>query len=288
MSRRQSWRTTDALLLAGLIVLAILATRGVWLDILSIAVRDEEQSHILLAVPIAAWLAWVRRDRLRTVRPRWSIMGPPVLGAGWALASFGYASGVEFTLHAGALLVVLGALLTVVGPHVLARFLPAVMALAFLIPVPGRIRQSIAMPLQEISAKVTEFGLDIVGVPVTRATNLLTINGQDVVVAEACNGMRMVAALGLIAFAYVFSVPMRNGVRLLILIASPLVAIIVNVVRLIPTALLYGYSTATTAEAFHDWSGWLVLLLAVLILWLIVEALRWIEVPITPYALGEE
>jgi exosortase len=288
MSRRHTWRTTDALLLGGLVVLAVLATRGIWMDVLSIAVRDEEQSHILLAIPIAAWLAWVRRDRLRAVRPRWSIMGPPVLGIGWAIASFGYASGVEFTLHAGALLIVLGAVLTVVGPNVLVRFLPAVLALMFLIPVPGRIRQSIALPLQEISAKVTEFGLDIVGVPVTRATNLLTINGQDVVVAEACNGMRMVAALGLIAFAYVFSVPMRNGVRLLILIASPLVAIIVNVVRLIPTALLYGYSTATTAETFHDWSWWLVLLLAVLILWLIVEALRWIEVPITPYALGEE
>lgn len=288
MSRRQTWRLTDALLLGGLLVLAILATRGVWAEIFSIAVRDDEQSHILLAIPIAAWLAWVRRDRLRSARPRWSIMGPLVVAAGWALAWFGYAEGVEFAMHSGVIMVLLGVVLAIIGPNVMVRFMPAVIALLFLIPVPGRIRQQIALPLQEVSAKVTEFGLDIVGVPVARATNLLTINGQDVVVAEACNGMRMVAALGLITFAYVFSVPMRNSVRILILLASPLVAIVVNVIRLIPTALLYGYSDTTTAEAFHDWSGWLVLLLAVLMLWMIVEALRWIEVPIAPYALGEE
>lgn len=288
MTRRHPWRITDGLLLAGLLALAILATRGVWAEIFRIAIRDDEQSHILLALPIAAWLAWVRRERLRTVRPRWSIMGPPVVALGWGLSWFGYSSGVELAMHAGVIAVVLGVVLTVVGPNVVSRFLPAAMALAFLIPVPGRVRQRIALPMQEISAAVTEFGLDIVGVPVARATNLLTINGQDVVVAEACNGMRMVAALGLITFAYVFSVPMRNSVRLLILAASPLVAVVVNVIRLIPTSLLYGYSTTTTAEAFHDWSGWLVLVLAVVILWLIVEALRWIEVPITPYALGEE
>jgi exosortase/archaeosortase family protein len=74
----------------------------------------------------------------------------------------------------------------------------------------------------------------------------------------------------------------------LILVVSPLVAIIVNVVRLIPTTLLYGYSDQTTAEVFHDWSGWGVLVLAIGLLWLLVEVLRWIEVPIAPYALGEE
>lgn len=288
MSQRRSWRPTDGMLLIGLLVLAFLATFGVWRDIFSIAWRDEEQSHILLAAPVAAWLAWVRRDRLRMARPRWSIMGPLVVAAGWGLSWFGYTSGVDIAFHGGALLMVLGALLTVVGPHVLVLFLPALGGLLFLIPVPGMIRQPVALQLQEISATITEFGLDLFGVPVARATNLLMINGREVAVAEACNGMRMVAALGLIAYAYVFSVPMRGSIRLLILAASPAVAIIVNVIRLIPTTLLYGYSDQTTAEVFHDWSGWGVLLLAIGLLWLMVEILRWIEVPIAPYALGEE
>lgn len=288
MSQRRSWRPTDGVLLAGLLALAVVATWGVWRDIAAIAGRDDEQSHIFLALPVAAWLAWVRRDRLRMARPRWSIMGPMVVAAGWGLSWFGYTGTLEVAFHAGAVLMAVGVLLTVIGPNVMVQFLPALGALVFLLPVPGALRQPIALQLQEISAAITEFGLDLFGVPVARATNLLMINGREVAVAEACNGMRMVAALGLIAYAYVFSVPMRGSIRLLILIVSPLVAIVVNVVRLIPTTLLYGYSDQTTAEVFHDWSGWGVLVLAIGLLWLLVELLRWIEVPIAPYALGEE
>jgi exosortase len=146
----------------------------------------------------------------------------------------------------------------------------------------------IAMPLQEISAKFSEFILTIFEVPVTRAGNVLDVAGHEVAIAEACNGMRMVAALGLVAFAFIYTVPMRSSVRLLILAISPLVALVVNVVRLVPTALLYGYSDKHTADVFHDLSGWGVLVLALGMLWAVIAILRWIEVPIAPYAVAED
>src|SRR5256885_1613630 len=83
-----------------------------------------------------------------------------------------------------------------------------------------------ALPLQELSARIVEFMMVLFGSPVQRAGNVLSINGHDVGIAEACNGMRMVAALGLVAFAFVFTVPMRTSVRLLILALSPLVALL--------------------------------------------------------------
>jgi exosortase len=288
MIERRSWRFVDGVLVMSLVGLAVAATWPVWQDIYAIATRDEEQSHILLAPLVAAWLMWARRQRLRLTRPRWSLLGPAVIGAGWGLIALGFARAWDVFEHLGALVIVLGAALTVLGPQFFLRFGAAAGALLFLIPVPGRIRLRIAEPLQEVSAQLAQFGLELFAVPVTRAGNVLIINSQEVAVAEACNGMRMVAALALVSYAFVFSVPMRNSVRIGILLVSPIVAIVCNVLRLVPTVLLYGYSNIDVAETFHDLSGWAMLFVALGILWAILSTLRWIEVPIAPYAVVEE
>jgi exosortase len=288
MNAAGSWKFSDGMLLSALIALALAVTWAPWKDVAYLAWNIEEQSHILLGVPVALWLGWVRRDRLRYAPPRRTLLGPLVIGLGWLLSRWGYLNGTEIAWHGGALLVVFGAVLSVVGLEFVRQFAPSFAGLLFLIPVPGRIRHMIAMPLQEISAKFSEFILVIFEVPVARAGNVLEIAGHEVAIAEACNGMRMVAALALVAFAFIYTVPMRSSVRLLILAISPLVALVVNVVRLVPTALLYGYSDKHTADVFHDLSGWGVLVLALGILWGFMAILRWIEVPIAPYAVAED
>jgi len=184
-------------------------------------------------------------------------------------------------------LMLVGAWLSVLGPSVFQAFLPAAASLIFLLPVPGRIRAPIALELQRDSALVTEWFLQLFGFPVERAENLLLVNGHEIAVAEACNGMRMVSALGLVTFAFVFSYPMRNSVRLFILVLSPLIALIVNVTRLTPTVLMYGYAKIDVADVFHEASGWVMLFVGIAILYGILWLLRWLQVPISPrYALS--
>lgn len=288
MTERRSWRFLDGALLVGLCALAVVSTLSIWMDIFHMAIRDEENSQVLLAPAVAAWLFWARRERARFMRPGRSILGPIIILAGLALAWLGFSRGVMAMQHLGALLTVVGAAVTALGSRSLISFLPAWCALLFLIPVPGRIRQDIAMPLQSVTAKIAQAGMELFGVPVARAGNVLTINGTEVGIAEACNGMRMVAALALVSYAFVFSFPMRNSVRVLILVLSPLVAALCNVIRLVPTALLYGYSEPGVASIFHDVSGWGVLVVALAILWLALALLKWLEVPIEPYAAARQ
>ncbi len=283
MNRKERWTSVDVAWLLGLGFLAIGATWPVWVEIFSTGLRSEEDSQILLAIPVAAWLVWLRRGRLRACTPSWTFAGPALVLAGALMERAGIASAAEIFRHLGVILVVLGAVLTILGLRTMAAFLPAALALLFLMPVPGRIRQQIAVPLQEISAHITQGALELVGIAVERSGNVLVINGEQVAVAEACNGMRMVSALALISFAFVFSVPMRHSVRLFLLLVSPLVALLVNILRLIPTVLFYGYTSHDTADLLHDISGWAVLGLAVAILWGLLWTLRWIEIPIDPY-----
>jgi exosortase len=275
-------------LLSLLLALAVAVGWAPWKDVAHLAMTDQEQSHIWLGIPVALWLAWVRRDRLRYSPPRRTLVGPAVCLVGWGISRWGYLNGTEILWHGGALMIVLGAVLTVVGFEFVRQFLPAFCGLLFLLPVPGRIRHAIALPLQEVSARISEFFLMLFNVPVARDGNVLNISGHEVAIAEACNGMRMVAALGLVAFAFIYTVPMRSSVRLLILCLSPVIALLVNVIRLVPTALLYGYADKHTAEIFHDISGWGVLVVALAMLWGFLGLLRWIEVPIAPYAVAED
>lgn len=277
------WHAVAAVVMAAI---GAIVTRTAWLDIISIAYADEESSHIVLVPFVAAWLFWARRLRVRLCRPSGQWIGPLVAGLGWFLYVWGFNSAQQAVWHAGALLVVIGCVLSVIGKEALARFLPCFAVLVFLIPVPGKIRHAIAGPLQEATAWLTQAIFETFGVAVARSGNVLNINGNMVAVAEACNGMRMVFALVLVSFAFAYSYPLRNGVRLLILLSSPLAALFCNVVRLIPTVWLYGFSTKSIADAFHDASGWFMLPIAFLLLLGIIRLLRWALVPVARFNLA--
>lgn len=277
------WHLAWAILLGGA---GLALTWDAWSDMFVIAWNDQEQSHVFLAPIVAVWMFSVRRARLRTCPPTGQGIGPVILVVGWVLSSIGYNNAVQSFWHGGAVLVVLGCLLTAVGKNVLFRFFPAFAVLVFLVPIPGIIRESISQPLQSATAAATQAIMETLGIPVERLGNLLSINGHEVAVAEACNGMRMVFALVLVSFAFAFGMPLRNWVRALVLAASPVAALACNVLRLIPTVLLYGYRSQEVAEGFHDISGWLMLPLAFGLLMGVLHAVRWALIPVNRYNLA--
>ncbi|MEO1008338.1 MAG: exosortase/archaeosortase family protein [Planctomycetota bacterium] len=266
--------------LAALLPLAVLAALPAWHNIAGLATRSAEYSHMLLVPPLAVFLLWQRRSRLAAAPVRASMLGVAMAALGVAMDFAGFASQIDLLSHLGMVMLLVAPVVAVLGWRWPLAALPAFGVLLFLIPVPGRLRQQIALPLQDASAGITRVLLDIFGVPVTQAGNVLQINGVDVAVAEACNGMRMVLALALVAYAFVFTVNLRPWAKIAVLAASPLIAVVVNVVRLVPTTLFYGYADRDVADAAHDISGWLVLGVALGILWTLLALARWLELPI--------
>ncbi|MEM6553062.1 MAG: exosortase/archaeosortase family protein [Planctomycetota bacterium] len=269
------------LLLAGFLgVLAILAGFDAWADIAHIAMVDEEASQVFLTPVVLVWLLWARKRRLADAPLRLSAVGLLVIAVGAALSVYGYHSLKQSLWHGGAVLVLLGAVWTALGSRVIRIAAPAVVVLIFLIPVPGMIRQAIALPLQTWTAAAAEVGLQLVGISVGRAGNVIIYNGEQVAVAEACNGMRMIFALILVAYAYAFATPLRGWTRLTIVLLSPFAAVVCNVIRLVPTVYIYGHYRDTLAKPFHDYAGWAMLGLALAILIGLVHLLRWAQIPV--------
>ena len=277
---RRGWsvqRIVLGLLLAGL---ALLACSRAWADIFWIAWRDDEASQIWLTPFVAAWLVWIRWDALRRTRPRYSLVGPALVAAGIVTNILGFAGNVELAWHAGAVLALVGAVATVVGSRILVRALPAVAVLVFLVPVPSSIRQQIALPLQQGVAYASEIVFDLMTLDVRREGNLLTYNGQTAMIAEACNGMRMMFALLLVAYAFAFGTPLIPQVRVALIVIAPFVAILCNIIRVVPTVIVIGHYPDAVGTLFHDLSAWVMLGIAFAILLGLVRLLDWAEVPV--------
>lgn len=288
MSFMRNWKSFDLIALGILLCAAIGASWKAWADIFSVGRFDAEQSHVLLAIPVAIWLAWLRRGRIARSTPEPSVLGPIVIVGAWLLGEYGLQNSIDLYWHLSALLLVFGAVISIAGVKPVVKMAVPAFALLALMPVPAEIRLRIAEPLQNISASSSQYLLDIAGVPVVRTGNGLVINGENVIVAEACNGMRMVAALGVVTYTFAFSIPARPLVRVLLLATSPLLAVIVNILRLMPTVLFYGYASKNTATTFHDISGWFMMVIALFVLWAIMRILRWMELPVLSYGAMRE
>jgi exosortase len=262
---------------AGLLAAAagVFVTIDAWQDIVKTARLDEESSHILL-VPIAMlWIAWGSRSRLSGCRRTGCWLGPIVALMGGALYLYGVLGWARTITYVGAIVVVLGCFLSVVGVDLLRRFWPVFVALIFLVPVPGVLRQQIAAPLGSWTARATEELLLVLSLPVERSGNLLSINQVDVTIAEACNGLRMVLSLFFVSYVVAFERPAKWYIRMAVLTASPVTAILCNIVRLVPTLCIYGYGSRDWADQFHDFSGWVMLIMAYFALMGLIKLLEW-------------
>lgn len=255
----------DLLFAAALTLAAVCIMFDSWRDTLHIAQTDEECSYVLLAPVVIGLLAWVRRSQLTKCRLRGQWVGLIALAAGWLIWWYGYLTD-PVIWRAGAVMIAVASFMAAVGWDASLKLAPALAACVFLIPVDPTGRYRIAGPLETATAYAAQHTCELLGIYVDRTGNLLSINGVDVTIAEACNGIRMVLTLFMVCYVVAFTMPLKPWVRLLFLAASPLVAIVSNVIRLVPTVWMFGHASADTAERFHNAAGWAMTFVAFIVL----------------------
>lgn len=281
----RGWNRRRLILLIAMMIAVAWWGRQAIEDIALFAMGQVDNGYILLAPFVAAYLVWLRRSRFQFLSYQPNLVGPLLVAIGLFGSSWGDANGVQLFWHGGVLLAMLGCIYSMTGWELLRQFAPAVIAMFLVIPLPGRLREALAGPAQEFSVVTAHAVLQMLGFEATRAGSVITIAGEPVAVGEACNGMRMVFALGLVVFAFVFSVPFSTSTRLILIAMAPVVALVCNIVRLVPTSIAYGWLDPGTAEQVHDIGGWLMLPLALLMLMGIVRLMRWLDLPVMNWRL---
>jgi exosortase len=131
------------------------------------------------------------------------------------------------------------------------------------IPLPMLLYNNLTMPLQILASGLSTRVIQGLGYSIYQEGNVLHLPSITLGVAEACSGLNSLGALMVGSLVMGFALCQRvSGRVLLFLLAIPL-AIGVNVIRIVGTALLGDYNSDLAMGFYHSFSGWLVFLIGV-------------------------
>jgi len=279
-----TWSKWSVVQAVAAIAAALLACLPAWRDIYVSATADPDNGYIVLVPALAGWLALCRRRRLRSAGRSGLWLGPIIVAFAGGVYLLAGTLNLTLALHLGAIGVLIGAIWSVVGRSVMLRMSPAVVALFFLAPAPMEWLLPISDLLGAWSMAIAAGLLEILGVPAYASGRELVVGAQEVSLGDFA-GVRMIAAISLVTYAFAFGMPLRHGVRIGLVLASPLVALVANIVRLVPFAILAENWPAST-YVLAQISGWLTLALALGMLYGGIRLLRYAQVPARRYALA--
>jgi exosortase len=238
---------------------------------------DENYSHGFLIVPIALYFVWERRGRLCAAVARPSGLGLLAVVLSVGVLAAGVLGSELFLTRVSMLGVLGGAVLFLYGWQHLAVLAFPLAFLLLMIPIPAIIFNQLAFPLQILASRFGESVLVLFQVPVLREGNVITLANTTLEVAEACSGIRSLISLLALAIVYGYFLDSRVWVRLALVLAAIPVAIVANGVRVAGTGMAAHYMGPAAAEGFfHTFSGWLVFVVAFLLLFAVHRVMAWI------------
>lgn len=236
--------------------------------------NDDNYSHGILIVPLAAWFAWERRDRLATLTPSPSLLGLVVVAGSLATLVAGTLGAELFLTRISILGTLVGAILFTLGWAYLKVLAFPLAFLLLMIPVPAIIFNQIAFPLQLFASQFGTAVMEASRVPVLREGNVIILANTTLEVAEACSGIRSLISLLTLGIVYGYFTDSRTWVRVTIAASTIPIAIVANGLRVAGTGVLAHYYGREAADGFfHTFSGWLVFIVAFVMLFVVTRAL---------------
>jgi exosortase len=280
ISRAQIWKP---LLLAATVLFVywgVLARLGrFWWE-------DENYSHGLLIPFIVGYILWTERERLARIEHRPRLLWGATGVAAALLALWAGTAGAELFVQRTSLVLLLACLAVYFrGWRLLRAVAVPLLLFTLAIPIPAIIFNKIAFPLQLFASRCAVWAMRLADIPVLREGNVIELyplgstTTKRLEVVEACSGIRSLMTLVTLAvvFAYFTSPPpassggrrSRYGMwrAALIVVAAMPIAIITNAARVSGTGMLARYYGTQVADGFfHEFSGWVIYIVAFLLL----------------------
>ena len=260
---------------------AILAGLSLWLYATTIFHlvgqwwHDPNFSHGFFVPVFSAFVLWQERDRLTRLRPAPSWSGLLVLALGLCTLIVGQMGAELFLARVSLLLLLAGAIVLFLGWNFFCAMLFPLAFLLLMIPIPSIVFNQITFPLQILASKTAATVLPILNVPILREGNVINLPVMALEVAEACSGIRSLMSLVTLAIIYGYLMEKRVAMRWILALSAIPISVAANSVRIIGTGLLVQYWDPDKAQGFfHTFSGWLIFVVSLLMLYLLHVVLR--------------
>ncbi|MCK4601705.1 MAG: exosortase/archaeosortase family protein [Phycisphaerae bacterium] len=249
-------------------------------------VDNPNWSHGFIIPLFSLYLLFARREELLSVRRRVCLWGLPVFMLGCALQIMAYAVENPWSCQISMTVVLFGLVLYLGGPGIAKLTWLPIFFLIFAMPIPDIIYNRIALPLQNFAALGSGMLLRVFGVQIEVAYSNLQIQStsgawHSLTVAEACSGMRLLMAFMAISVAMAYLEDRPLWQRIIMVGMGIPVAIFCNVLRVTITCVMYYFDHPELGQDFmHDFTGMLMLLPALVMLWLIGLLLKYLFVEV--------
>jgi exosortase len=231
--------------------------------------RDADYSYGFFVPVFSGYVLWRLRGQLAANKATGSNFGFLVMMVAVCLLFLGSLGAELFTIRFSLLVLLTGIVLFLSGWQVLRIVSFPLGFLVFMIPLPAIIYNQITFPLQLLASRLASSWLELVGVPVLRNGNVLVLSSYSLEVVEACSGVRSLMTLVSLAVAYGYLAESRVWVRCTLALLMVPTAIVTNATRVTIAGILAHKFGAETSEGFvHVFSGWLMFLSALVLLFL--------------------
>jgi len=244
---------------------------------------EPNYSHGFLVVPIAVMILWRRLSdwkydwtSFRAPAWIWALLGGCLLGRAVA-----YEWGLQWVETSSVIPVSACLVYALGGWPLLSRAWPAIAFLVFMLPLPPTINTLVSLPLQRIATVGSCFLMQLSGLWVVAEGNVITLGtphgSKQLEVALACNGLSMLMTLAATVTATIILIDMPIWKRVVVLLSALPIALVSNIARIVATGWCYYYIEGARAkELAHDWSGYLMMPLALVMVGLEIWLLTWL------------
>ena len=276
MYKDRMTRASDKLVAVGLVLGAlVLVYWSVIRGLVDAWSTDDNYSHGFFIVPLAVYFAWERRTAIANAPVRPSLFGAVVVAGSLFLLVAGLLGAELFLSRVSIIGAIGGAILFLFGwPMLRITFFPLAFLL-LMVPLPAIIFNKIAFPLQLLASNVGEYTVRSMDIPILREGNVLILANATLEVAEACSGIRSLVSLFTLGIVFGYFVDRRSWVRAVIALSAIPVAILANGLRVASAGVAaHNFGTAGVEGLFHEFSGWVVFVIAFLMMFALQRLLH--------------
>lgn len=283
----QDRRVKTGTLLTVAVGIGLLLTLPAWFQLLKIGWTNPDASHLLLAPLGAAVAVWFRRGALQAP-PGTNGLSLGIAVAATILGLIGSWIDLRLAWHLGAVLLVIAAALAPLSPRPARALIFPLAILLFGVPIPGTLDRLVVQPLTSLQLNVIDSISHLVGLGWVVTGEAITMAERDVALERGCAGFRILWPI-LIIGCTAAAISRRSWQRRLMVIGlAPIVALVLNLLRLFPTLLCHHHRAPVLAEQVHDGLGLLLLSLAAVVplIWLNSRSDHQPSVPWKRFAAG--
>lgn len=232
-------------------------------------------AHALFVPFFVAAMLW--RDRTRIAAARWnpSWYGMLYVALGVPLMLAGLRLDVTTIQSIAFMLILLGICnLTIGRTRTNLLLFPLLFILLMMPLVPDQLINSVAFPIQVLSAKMAAALLNILQLHAVRQGTLIQMESYRLAVELPCSGFKTLVSLLTFTAAFAYLTDAARWKRWTLFLTTIPLSIVINALRITFIGVVGELFSTKAALTFHDYSGFIVLVLAFTFLYNFAKVLK--------------